>query len=84
MVRYRAAGTMATDGQRSAAALTLRPVRRMEKRDEHVLVSAVDPLNLAGILTSGPPTSPPSTPGSRSATTACRRQDRTTRPTHTA
>jgi ATP-dependent Lhr-like helicase len=38
---------------RPEAVESLRRVRRAERRDEQVLVSAVDPLNLAGILTPG-------------------------------
>ena len=39
---------------RPEAVESLRRVRRMEPEDEQVLVSAVDPLNLAGILTPAP------------------------------
>ena len=39
---------------RPEAVESLRRVRRMERQGETVLVSAVDPLNLAGILTPGP------------------------------
>jgi ATP-dependent Lhr-like helicase len=38
---------------RPEAVDSLRKVRRAEKRDEQAHVSAVDPLNLAGILTPG-------------------------------
>ncbi len=39
---------------RPEAVESLRRVRRTEKQEELVQVSAVDPLNLAGILTPGP------------------------------
>jgi len=41
---------------RPEAVESLRRARRAERRGEEVLVSAVDPLNLAGILTPGPRT----------------------------
>ena len=41
---------------RPEAVEALRRVRRAEKREEQVLVNAVDPLNLVGILTPGPRT----------------------------
>jgi ATP-dependent Lhr-like helicase len=48
------AGMYGEQYARPEAVESLRRVRRLEKHDEQLAVNAVDPLNLAGIVTPGP------------------------------